>query len=64
MVCAYMSWTVLAGIIGTFALGWWWIDAVAALGIVYFVVNEGLEAIESARRPMDSQFTCCKKGNS
>jgi divalent metal cation (Fe/Co/Zn/Cd) transporter len=61
MVCAYMSWTVLASIIGTFVLGWWWIDAVAALGIVYFVVNEGLEAIESARRPMDSQFTCLKK---
>jgi divalent metal cation (Fe/Co/Zn/Cd) transporter len=64
MVCAYMSWTVLAGIIGTFALGWWWIDAVAALGIVYFVVKEGLEAIESARSPMDFQSSCCKKGNS
>jgi len=50
MVCAYMSWIVLAGILGTFLLGWWWIDAVAALGMVYYVVKEGLEAVESARQ--------------
>ena len=48
LVCAYMSWIVLAGVVATSLLGWWWIDAVAALGLVYFVVHEGWEAVESA----------------
>jgi divalent metal cation (Fe/Co/Zn/Cd) transporter len=43
MVCAYMSWIVLVGVIATAFLGWWWIDSVAALGLVYFVVHEGWE---------------------
>ncbi len=47
-VCAYMSWIVLAGVVATSLLGWWWIDAVAALALVYFVVHEGWEAVESA----------------
>jgi divalent metal cation (Fe/Co/Zn/Cd) transporter len=50
MVCAYMSWIVLGGVLLTALLGWWWIDAVAALGLVYFVVHEGWEAIEDARK--------------
>ena len=45
MVCAYMSWIVLAGVAATALLGWWWIDSIAALGIVYFVFHEGWEAI-------------------
>ena len=49
MVCAYMSWIVLGGVLLTALLGWWWIDAAAALGLVYFVVHEGWEAIEDAR---------------
>lgn len=49
MVCAYMSWIVLGGVAFTALLGWWWIDAVAALGLVYFVVHESREAIEDAR---------------
>jgi divalent metal cation (Fe/Co/Zn/Cd) transporter len=49
MVCAYMSWIVLGGVVFTAFLGWWWIDAVAALGLVYFVAREGLEAIRDAR---------------
>ena len=49
MVCAYMSWILLAGIAATSLLGWWWADSVAALGFVWFVVREGLEAINEAR---------------
>ena len=48
-VCAYMSWILLAGIAATSLLGWWWADSVAALGFVWFVVREGLEAINEAR---------------
>lgn len=49
MVCAYMSWIVLAGVLATAILGWWWLDSIAALGLVYFVVHGRMEAIEEAR---------------
>lgn len=49
MVCAYMSWIVLVGVLATTVFGWWWIDIVAALGLAYYVVHEGLEAIGEAR---------------
>jgi divalent metal cation (Fe/Co/Zn/Cd) transporter len=49
IVCAYMAWIVLAGVILTALLGWWWIDAIAALGLVYYVVKEGWEAVQEAR---------------
>jgi divalent metal cation (Fe/Co/Zn/Cd) transporter len=49
MVCAYMSWIVLAGVIATAVMGWWWLDSLAALGLVYFVVHEGIESIEATR---------------
>jgi divalent metal cation (Fe/Co/Zn/Cd) transporter len=49
MVCAYMSWILLAGVAATALFGWWWADAVAALGFVWFVIHEGLEAVNDAR---------------
>lgn len=49
MVCAYMSWILLAGVGATALLGWWWADSVAALGFVWFVTREGLEAVKEAR---------------
>lgn len=49
MVCAYMSWIALIGVATTALLGLWWLDAVAALGLVYFVAHEGIEALEAAR---------------
>jgi divalent metal cation (Fe/Co/Zn/Cd) transporter len=35
-------------------LGWWWIDSIAALALVYFVVKEGWEAIQEARGKEDA----------
>lgn len=49
MVCAYMSWILLAGVGVTALFGWWWADSVAALGFTWFVVREGLEAAKEAR---------------
>jgi len=49
MVCAYMSWILLAGVAATALLGWWWADSVAALGFVWFIMREGLEAVNDAR---------------
>jgi divalent metal cation (Fe/Co/Zn/Cd) transporter len=53
IVCAYMAWTVLVGVTFTALLGWWWIDSVAALALVYFVVKEGWEAVQEARGKED-----------
>lgn len=49
MVCAYMSWTLLVGIVATAFVGWWWIDGVLSLLLVYFISREGIEALLSAR---------------
>ncbi|MGA2766618.1 MAG: cation transporter [Spirochaetia bacterium] len=49
MVCAYMSWILLAGVCATAFAGWWWADSVAALGFVWFVTREGLETVNEAR---------------
>jgi divalent metal cation (Fe/Co/Zn/Cd) transporter len=54
IVCAYMAWTVLAGAALNAFIGWWWIDSIAAIGLVYFVVKEGLEAIQEAKGVPDT----------
>lgn len=59
IVCAYMAWTVLGGVALTALLGWWWIDSLAAFGLVYFVVKEGWEAIQAARGKEDACGGCC-----
>lgn len=45
--CAYLSAVVLAGLGLNAALGWWWADPLAALGVVAFLVHEGREALEA-----------------
>jgi len=46
LFCAYLSATVLVGLLMNIAFGWWWADPVAALAVVPLVVKEGLEALE------------------
>jgi len=53
-VCAYMAGTLFAGLTFRAAFGWWWADPVAALGIVYFIVREGREALAA-----DGADHCC-----
>ena len=48
LFCAYLSATVLAGLIFNAAFGWWWADPVAALLVVPLVMKEGREALEEA----------------
>lgn len=48
MVCAYMSATLLVGLLATRFLGWWWADPLAALLLLYWVVREGRENFETA----------------
>lgn len=45
--CVYLSAVVLAGLAANAAFGWWWADPVAALGVVVFLVREGLEALQA-----------------
>jgi len=47
--CAYMSFTLLFGLLLNTFFGFWWADAFAALALVYFIVREGREAIHEAR---------------
>ncbi len=47
--CAYMAFTLLAGLLLNRLLGWWWADPLAALVLVYFIVREGREALHEAR---------------
>lgn len=49
IVCGYMAWTVLFGVVVTALFGWWWADSIAALALVYFVVHEGWESVQEAR---------------
>jgi divalent metal cation (Fe/Co/Zn/Cd) transporter len=44
ITCGWLSFVVVAGLLTQLALGAWWIDSVASLAIVYFLVKEGREA--------------------
>lgn len=48
VTCAYMSLTLLAGLLFNRFFGWWWADPLAALFLVYFLVQEGREALHEA----------------
>lgn len=45
IVCAWLSFTTLAGLALNAALGWWWADPLAALAMLPLIVREGLEAL-------------------
>ncbi|GEO47857.1 cation transporter [Companilactobacillus kimchii] len=47
ITCAYMAGTVLLGAILTALFGLWWVDSIAALILVYFIANEGLESLKN-----------------
>lgn len=49
VTCAYMSFTLLAGLLLNTFFGLGWADSLAALVLVYFIVREGREALHEAR---------------
>lgn len=49
VTCAYMSLTLLVGLLLNRLFGWWWADPLAALALVFFLVQEGREAWHEAR---------------
>ena len=44
-LCAYLSATLLLGLILNARMGWWWSDSVAALAMVPFMIWQGLDTI-------------------
>lgn len=52
--CAWLSAVVLAGLALNAALGWWWADPIAALGVVALILREGREALTA-----DHLDDCC-----
>lgn len=55
VTCAYMSITLLAGLLLNTLFNWWWADPLAAFALLYFIVREGREALHEAR----TGETCC-----
>lgn len=45
VACLWLSVVVIVGMITQLALGAWWIDTLASLAIVWFLVKEGREAL-------------------
>jgi divalent metal cation (Fe/Co/Zn/Cd) transporter len=46
LTCGYLSLVLIAGLIVTRVLGWWWLDNVAALALVPLLIKEGREAVK------------------
>jgi divalent metal cation (Fe/Co/Zn/Cd) transporter len=44
VTCGWLSLVVVAGLVAQGLVGAWWVDSVASLGIVWFLVREGREA--------------------
>jgi divalent metal cation (Fe/Co/Zn/Cd) transporter len=55
VACAWLSGTTLAGLSLNAALGWWWADPVAALGMVPWIAREGWQALRSSERRTSSR---------
>jgi divalent metal cation (Fe/Co/Zn/Cd) transporter len=54
ITCGYLSVVLMAGLGATWLLGWWWLDRVASLALIPFLVKEGREAVKDAQETMKS----------
>jgi divalent metal cation (Fe/Co/Zn/Cd) transporter len=46
MTCGWLAFVVVGALVAQLLVGAWWVDALASLGIVWFVIREGREAWE------------------
>ena len=51
IVCGYLSVVLMIGLAATRILGWWWLDSVAALALIPFLIKE-------ARAAMSGECAC------
>jgi len=57
ITCGYLSIVLMIGLAATWLLGWWWLDSVAALALIPFLIKEARAAIagdECCFRPESS----------
>jgi len=47
IMCGYLSIVLMVGLAATRILGWWWLDSVAALALIPFLIKEARAAISS-----------------
>jgi len=52
ITCGYLSIVLMLGLAATRLFGWWWLDSVAALALIPFLLNE-------ARAFIRGQCDCC-----
>src|SRR2546421_12815242 len=52
IVCGYLSIVLIVGLATTRILGWWWLDSVAALALIPFLIKE-------ARAAIQGEDACC-----
>jgi divalent metal cation (Fe/Co/Zn/Cd) transporter len=45
ITCGYLSIVLMVGLVATRLVGWWWLDSVAALALIPFLIKEAREAI-------------------
>src|SRR6266487_3242530 len=45
ITCGYLSIVLMVGLAATWLFGWWWLDSVAALALIPFLIKEGRTAI-------------------
>jgi len=45
ITCGYLSVVLMVGLAATRVLGWWWLDSVAALALIPFLIKEARAAI-------------------
>jgi divalent metal cation (Fe/Co/Zn/Cd) transporter len=56
IVCGYLSVVLMVGLAATRILGWWWLDSVAALALIPFLIKE-------ARGAIQGEDACCSVGH-
>ena len=47
--CAFLAAVTLVGVGLNALTGWWWIEYVAAIGLLWWLIPEAREAVEAAR---------------
>jgi divalent metal cation (Fe/Co/Zn/Cd) transporter len=47
LTCGYLAWALLAGLALSAVTHWWWLDSVAALALIPFLIKEAQEAISA-----------------
>jgi divalent metal cation (Fe/Co/Zn/Cd) transporter len=46
ITCGYLSIVLMIGLAATWLFDWWWLDSVASLALIPFLVKEGRAAVK------------------